>query len=358
MKRVIGFTKIRKITYLASSAVIVALFLVTFLVNGGFTLGIDFEPGVAIQVAVDKSVSAPIGDVRKALEEMPHVQVQNFGGADSQEYNVRIRAYEETQGYADKVTADIKAKLIAKFGDGKVKAGAGDNLSSTVVGPRFSSSLTQQAFLLVGLSLVLIGIYIWIRFRLGFAVGAVASTIHNVLFLVGFIGATKMAVTSNTIAAVLTIVGYCLNDTIVVFDRIRENEKLMADQKLGFVFDSSISQILSRTIVVAFAVLLADVSIFVFTSGEIKDFAAVLLVGVIVGTYSSIFIASPTLLDWRTAEIKRKKKREAKLGGKPMEAVEATMDGEEVAAHGDQGEIDAEAVADELRRQRQEKKKF
>jgi preprotein translocase subunit SecF len=210
----------------------------------------------------------------------------------------------------------------------------------------------------VGLSLVLIGIYIWIRFRFGFAVGAVVSTLHNVLFLIGFIGVTRMEFTSTTIAGILTIVGYCLNDTIVVFDRIRENEKTMADQKLGFVYDTSISQILSRSIVVAFAVLLATVSILAFTSGEIKDFALVLTVGVVVGTYSSIFIASPVLLDYRSAEIKRRKKKEAKLGGKPQEVVEHAADGEQSAAIGKAGEVDADALAEDLRRERQEKKKF
>lgn len=353
MKSVIGFTKVRAVTYSVSAVAIVAMLAVTFFGFKGFQLGIDFEPGVAVQVAVDKSISAHIDQVRAALADMPHVQVQGFGSADSQQFNVRVRAYEDTPGYAQDTARKIQGNLGSKFGTEKVSV-----LASTSVGPRFSATLTQQAALLVGLSLVLIGIYIWIRFRFGFAVGAVVSTLHNVLFLIGFIGVVRMEFTSTTIAAILTIVGYCLNDTIVVFDRIRENEKVMADQKLGFVYDSSISQILSRSIVVAFAVLLATVSILAFTSGEIKDFALVLTVGVIVGTYSSIFIASPVLLDYRTAEIKRRKKKEAKMGGKPQEAVQAAADGEQTAAVGHVGEVDADALAEELRRARQEKKKF
>ncbi len=353
MKRVIGFTSIRKITYSISAVVIVAMLAVTFFVFKGFTLGIDFEPGVAIQVGIDKSVQAPINDVRASLADMPHVQVQNFGGTESQDFNIRVKAYEDTPSYAQDTASKIKGSLGAKFGADKITI-----LGSRSIGPRFSATLTQQAALLVGLSLVLIGIYIWIRFRLGFAVGAVVSTLHNVLFLIGFIGVTRMEFTSTTIAAILTIVGYCLNDTIVVFDRIRENEKVMADQKLGFVYDSSISQILSRSIVVAFAVLLAAVSILAFTSGEIKDFASVLIVGVIIGTYSSIFIASPVLLDYRTSEIQRRKRKEAKLGGKPLDAIKAAGEGEQAASSGGMSEVDADAVAESLRRERQEKKKF
>lgn len=117
MKSVIGFTKTRHVAYSVSALVIIAMLAVTFLVNKGFTLGIDFEPGVAVQVAVDKSVSAPIVDVRKALEamteiDMSHVQVQSFGGADSQEYNVRVRAYKDTPGYAQQTANQIDRKSV------------------------------------------------------------------------------------------------------------------------------------------------------------------------------------------------------------------------------------------------------
>ena len=203
-----------------------------------------------------------------------------------------------------------------------------------------------------------LGLFIWIRFRLGFATAAVISTVHNVLFMVGFIGMIRMEVTSATEAAVLTIVGYCLNDTIVVFDRIRENEKVMADHKIAFIYDSSITQTLSRTIVTAFTVLLAVSAIYFFTLGEIKDFAAIMLVGVVVGTYSSIFIASPVLLDWRTRETRRKKIRDARIGGKPMDIVRDNVDSDDATISSGSGEVDADALAEELRRTRTEKKKF
>lgn len=353
MNRVIHFTKIRLVTYTISTVLIIGMFLVTFLVNGGFTAGIDFEPGVAVQVSVDKSVDAPIDAVRSTLEaSMQHVSVQNFGTAELKGFNIRIRAYEDRPEYATEIANKITGLLGGKFGADKVTL-----LSKTSVGPRFSASLFQQAFILVASALVLIGVYIWIRFRLGFAMAAVVSTIHNVAFMIGFIGLTKMEITSSTVAAVLTIVGYCLNDTIVVFDRIRENEKVMADQKLGTIYDTSITQTLSRTIVTAFTVLLAVFAIYIFTHGEIKDFAEVMLLGVVVGTYSSIFIASPVLLDYRTAETKRRKLRDAKIGGKPMEQVRESVESGDVSI-ASAGEVDADAVAEELRRQRNEKKKF
>lgn len=354
MKKVIGFTKARWLTYSISALLIIGMFVFTFVVNKGFTAGIDFEPGVAVQVGIDKSVSAPIDAVRATLDgAMSHVSVQNFGATDSQSFNIRIRAYEDRPDYANEIANKITSLLGQKFGAEKIVL-----LAKTSVGPRFSATLFQQAFLLVAAALVLIGIYIWIRFRLGFALAAVVSTVHNILFMVGFIGLVRMEITSSTVAAVLTIVGYCLNDTIVVFDRIRENEKTMADHKLAFIYDSSISQTLSRTIVTAFTVFLAVFSIYFFTHGEIKDFALVMMLGVIVGTYSSIFIASPVLLDYRTSETRRKKIREAKIGGKPLDIIRDNVDGEEATISSGSGEVDADALAEDLRRARNEKKKF
>ncbi|MFW6209069.1 MAG: protein translocase subunit SecF, partial [Spirochaetota bacterium] len=185
---------------------------------------------------------------------------------------------------------------------------------SEYVGPRFSKTLAEQSFSLTLLALVLILIYIWFRFQFGYAISAIVALTHDVLVMLGFIGATQMEVSTTTIAAVLTIIGYSLNDTIVIFDRIRENEGLLQGRDIEDIINTSISQSLSRTLITSLTTLLAVVALYLFGTGAIKDFALNLIVGIIVGTYSSIFVASPMLLGWRRS---REKKKRVKRGLPP-----------------------------------------
>lgn len=350
-----SFIKIRKAAFAISALVIVAMFAVTFIpglrsATGGFNLGVDFQPGVSINVAIDPAkAKANIETVRAALSGMEGLQVQTSGELSMQHFIVRVRQHSESVNYAAVVETDLSARLDKAFG-----AGAITLLGTTSVGPKFSQTLTQQAIWLVALALVFIAIYVTIRFRVGYAAGAMVATIHDTIFIIAFIGVTQMEVTSATIAAILTIIGYSLNDTIVVFDRIRENEKTMADHKLGEIIDDSIGQTLSRTIMTSLTTLLAVVAIAVFTTGEIKDFAIALVVGILVGTYSSIFMAAPVLLEWRAAESRRKKKSDktaVAVGG----VVQVGSDEEVVD---DPSEVDADAIAEEIRRQRSDRKKF
>jgi len=317
--------------------------------RGGFNLGVDFQPGVSVtvQIAADKA-KADIEQVRKALAGQESLQVQVSGDPAVQQFILRVRQFKEATNYAAEISRELNTKLDAAFG-----AGATTILGSNSVGPRFSQSLTQQAFLLVSIALVLISIYIVIRFRLGYAIGAMVATIHDTVFMIAFIGVTQMEITSATIAAILTIIGYSLNDTIVVFDRIRENEKTMAEHKLSYIIDRSVTDTLSRTIMTSFTTLIAVVAIAIFTTGEIKDFAMALIVGIVVGTYSSIFIASPVLLEWRAGESRRRRGRAAigsVAGAEKLSSDEETPN--------DPTEVDADAIADQLRKQRQDRKKF
>jgi preprotein translocase subunit SecF len=152
-------------------------------------------------------------------------------------------------------------------------------------------------------------VYIWFRFRLGFAVSAITALAHDVLIMLGFIGTLGLEVSTTTIAAVLTIIGYSLNDTIVVFDRIRENQGFLKGDRFDNIVNTSITQSLSRTIITSLTTLMAVAALYVFGTGAIKDFALNLIVGILVGTYSSIFIASPVLLGWTNAAQKRKAKK-------------------------------------------------
>lgn len=320
-------------------------------------IGLETDNGV--RVSARKLVkTSTIEEVRAALSSLEGVQVQATGDATSQQYIIRVRDPGTTENFIDVTEAAIRTKLMAVYGLGNVRVGDSQGLATNSVGARFSQTLATSAIWLVSLAMIFIMIYIWIRFKLGFAIAAMVATLHDGLFMAAFIGVTQMEFTSATIAAVLTIIGYSLNDTIVVFDRIRENEKLMADKKLSFIYDSSLSTTMSRTVVTSFTTLVAVISIAVFTQGEVKDFAIALVVGILVGTYSSIFIASGILLDWRNRSIKRRRLKESKISGKPLDQIQSAeleMSPNSATAS---SEVDADALADDIRRQRKERKKF
>ena len=241
-----------------------------------------------------------IQQIRDALGSLDNPQVQVVGTAFHQEYLVRVE--DPTGDKKDQLETDIRRLLEESFGDGSVVI-----KSSEYVGPRFSQTLAQQSFSLTLMALVLILIYIWFRFQFGYAISAIVALTHDVLVMLGFIGATQLEVSTTTIAAVLTIIGYSLNDTIVIFDRIRENEGLLQGRDIEDIINTSITQSLSRTLITSLTTLLAVTALYTFGTGAIKDFALNLIVGIIVGTYSSVFVASPMLLGWRRSREKRQR---------------------------------------------------
>lgn len=253
-----------------------------------------------------------IQQVRDALSDLENPQVQVVGTNFHQEYLVRVE--DPTGDKKDQIERDIRAMLEESFGEGSVVI-----KQSEYVGPRFSKTLAEQSFSLTLLALVLILIYIWFRFQFGYAISAIVALTHDVLVMLGFIGATQLEVSTTTIAAVLTIIGYSLNDTIVIFDRIRENEGLLQGRDIEDIINTSISQSLSRTLITSLTTLLAVAALYTFGTGAIKDFALNLIVGIIVGTYSSVFVASPMLLGWRRSREKRKRLKRG-LPPKPTKA--------------------------------------
>ena len=273
-----------------------------------------------------------IGQVRDALASLGAPLIQSVGHAQDQQFIIRVEERGNNQNFAHETTAKIKSLLEAQFGAGTVV-----EKQSAFVGPRFSQNLASQTFTLTILALALILVYVWFRFRLAYAVSAIIATIHDPLIMLGFIGTFQLEVNTATVAAVLTIIGYSLNDTIVVFDRIRENAGLMRDSDFGTIVNTSITQTLSRTIITSGTTQLAIISILVFATGSIQEFALNLTVGIVVGTYSSIFIAAQILLLWIRGRDRREKRRNAiKYGTRETIAV-ARPEGS-AGAEGEEGE--------------------
>lgn len=277
---------------------------------------VNLVEGPALVNILPENAGISLDEMRTVLSnKFGDVQVQTVGRTENQEFMIQVEDPGDDKDFAVNAEDGIVAALSASYGAEQVLVRQSD-----FVGPKFSANLGQQSFLLTLLALGLILVYVWIRFKLAYAVSAISALFHDVLIMLGFIGTFQMEVSTATIAAVLTIIGYSLNDTIVIFDRVRENTGLMSDSRFRDVIDTSITQSLSRTLITSLTTLLAAVSLYVFGSGSIKDFALALIVGVVVGTYSSIFVASPILLGWTNATNARRKKKDAQKYGVKKEA--------------------------------------
>jgi preprotein translocase subunit SecF len=296
---------------LALSAVLIVAFWAGTFARGGFNFGIDFQAGLNQRIKITSASDVTESDVKEALSSIASIQVQKVGDAENKEFMVRVGVDESVADFQKVVKEEVSSKLEDAFGSSAIEI-----RSSDYVGPSFSGSLTSQTIFLTAFALILILVYIWIRFKLNYAISAIAAIFHDVLFLLGFIGVTQLEFSTATIAAVLTIIGYSLNDTIVIFDRIRENTHMVKGQTFEEIINISLSQSMSRTIITSVTTLIAVTAIFILATGSIQVFALNLIVGVIVGTYSSIFIASSILLGWhnkntdKTAKSVRSKKSE------------------------------------------------
>lgn len=290
MERAINFTKHRKITVLSVAAIVLG-FIMTFVVNGGFNMGIDFQAGLNQQVKISSDNNITDGEVRDLLKEFD-ASVVTVGDKDANQFAVKIQDTEEAD-FQKTMPGKVLSALKAAYGEASV-----EELSSEFVNATFSSNLASSTVLLTVFALLLILVYVWIRFQLNYACSAIVAIFHDVLFLMAFIGAVGLEISTGTIAAVLTIIGYSLNDTIVIFDRIRENDRIVKDTDFEGKVNLSLTQSLSRTLITSITTFIAVLAIFIFASGAIKEFALSLMVGIIVGTYSSIFVASNMLFVW------------------------------------------------------------
>jgi preprotein translocase subunit SecF len=274
--------------------------------NYPYVLGL--EP-MAINKAPEDG-SADIDTVRSVLGDFGSIQIQMIGAALDQEFQVRVAEEEGARDFDQEVAGRLRSALEAEFGDGTVLIRQTD-----YVGARLSQNLAQQTVYLSVLALVLILVYVWFRFKLAYAVSAIAALVHDTLFMFAFVGVVGMEFSTATIAAILTIIGYSLNDTIVIFDRVRENTGLMRNASIKEITDTSISQSLSRTLMTSLTTLLAVLALYIFGTGSIKDFALAVIFGVLVGTFSSLFIAAPLFMAWMNAIGRRKRTRDAERYG-------------------------------------------
>jgi preprotein translocase subunit SecF len=250
----------------------------------------------------------PIEDVRASLTPLGTVSVQVLGVEAERRFMIRM---EDTQIEGQGVPAEeIISALETVFGGGGVAV-----TRSEYVGSRFSKQLTDQSGLLLGLTLLLILIYASIRFKPQYAIGAVLAIAHDALIIVAFVSLTRMEFNTTTIAAILTILGYSINDTIVIFDRIRETRRIYPEESFVDVLNRALTETLSRTIITTATTMLAVLSLYIFTTGSMKDFALALLVGMVSGVYSTIFIAVGFVNFWDIQVKKRGKKKIVPQGG-------------------------------------------
>ena len=273
------FLNYRKNFYIFSSfAIVLSL---TLLLLKGLNLGIDFKGGTLIEVSTKNT---NIGELREILSpNFNDVSLQEFGD----EKTIIIRLQNENNQESIQTVNKVKLLISDKVAEFR---------RSEFVGPTVSSELLWKGFQAVSFALFAILIYIWLRFEWQFGFGAVVALTHDVLFTLGVLSVLNIEFSLSTIAAVLTIAGYSINDTVVIFDRVRENLRKYKNLQLLDLFNKSINNTLSRTVMTSITTLLALISLFIFGGEVIKPFALTMIIGVLIGTYSSIFIAVPTLL--------------------------------------------------------------
>ncbi|WP_304221553.1 protein translocase subunit SecF [Gracilinema caldarium] len=240
-----------------------------------------------------QSGAVNIADVRKALTSLGSVSVQNLGQPKDRKFLIRIEDKGKEADFAKLTAERINTALQNAFGEGQIAISRTD-----YVGARFSKHLTEQAGMLLVLTLLLILVYVSFRFKFHYAAGAVLAILHDGLIMVAFIVWLRMEFNTTTIAAILTILGYSINDTIVIFDRIRETLKLYPNSSFEENLNRAITETLARTFITTITTMFAVFALFFFTTGTMKDFSLALLIGMTSGVYSTIFIASAFVLFW------------------------------------------------------------
>jgi preprotein translocase subunit SecF len=290
----IDFIGKRNIAFLFSTLLtLVGIIALIQIGRGAANMGIDFAGGTAVQLKFEKPVK--IDEARLLLEKngFPEAELQEF--TQGNKLLIRVKSASDKDGAQagaqERAAERIMAIFTQGFPDNKFVVD-----SSTEIGPAIGKELRQKALIAVIFSMIGIVIYIWMRFELRFGIAAAIATFHDVFAVLGIFYLLDKEITLLIVTALLTLAGYSLTDTVVVFDRIRENLRLRRRDPLEQIINTGINQVLSRTIVVNLTTLLVLVALFFFGGEVIHDFSLALLLGVIVGTYSSIFVASPLLL--------------------------------------------------------------
>ncbi len=282
-------------------SLLVFIISVLFIFFKGLNYGIDFKGGTLIELRADNK-NVNISEIRRSLNSMNlgDVNIKEFGKEG--DYLIKI---EQNTGNDSELIPKIKKTLI-------------NNLNSEInfrrvenVGPKVSSELLKSGIIAISLSLAAMLFYIWIRFEWQFSVGSIVALFHDVIITIGIFSILSLEINLSIIAAVLTIVGYSMNDTVVIYDRIRENLNKYSKLNISELSNLSINETLSRTIITSITTLLALSSIFILGGEILRGFSFAMILGVIIGTYSSIFVAAPVLkffkVSYKTLEKKEEK---------------------------------------------------
>ena len=287
----INFIGVRKYAFILS-AILVTLGIIALvqLVRGQANLGIDFAGGTAVQLKFEKPFQ--LDKARHALD------VNGFKDSELQQFTegnkLLIQVKKSTNVPLGKVADKVVEIFTKEFADNKLAVD-----STTEIGPKVGKSLQEDTLIAVAISAIGMIIYLAWRFEFIFGLAAAIATFHDVLTVLGLFYILGKEVNLLLVTALLTLAGYSLTDTVVVYDRIRENLRLRSKDPLADIINSSINEVLSRTIITSTTVFLVCLSLFFFGGEVIHDFSFALLVGVVVGTYSSIFVASPLVYEWR-----------------------------------------------------------
>jgi preprotein translocase subunit SecF len=285
-----------RIPALAVSWIIIIAGIVT-LATKGIPRGVEFAGGTVVIVEFDQAVS--VQQVRAALDRnLPgggqNIVVQGYGSQADNKVLIRVPSSGQESGQALSKTKDA---VVTALKQGNV--GAFKEAGTEIVGPTVGAELTSKGLWATVLSLIGILAYLAFRFQFSFGVGAVVATIHDLLITLAFLAFFRYDMTLNVIAAILTMTGYSTNDTIVIFDRIRENLRSMRRDSMHDVINASVNQTLGRTVITAGTALLTSLALFFFGGEVLHGFAFTMVVGIITGTYSSVFIAAATVSFWR-----------------------------------------------------------
>ncbi len=271
----------------------------SILLQGGLRYGVDFAGGILIQIRFLKGVE--ISEVRRALEAsgLKDAMVQNFG--EENEFLIRL---EKTSLDLEEMSKKIQTSLQEQF-----KEKALEVRRVEVVGPKVGKDLKRKALWAIGLSFLAMLLYVAWRFKqVSYGLGGIVALLHDIIVTFGAISIARLEFSLSLMAVILTIIGFSINDTIVIFDRVRENVKKIRKESLENIFNISINETLGRTILTSGTVMMVVIVLFFFGGPVIHDFAFTLMIGLISGTYSTIYVASPVVLFWNQFVGKRKKR--------------------------------------------------
>jgi preprotein translocase subunit SecF len=288
----------KKITIWISAVVILISFGSIFL-HGGLRYGVDFAGGILLQIKFSKAMD--ISEVRNALEAMgsKDAMVQKFG--EENEFLIRV---EKASGDLEEMSKKIQTSLQGRFKDKALEIRRVE-----VVGPKVGKDLKEKAIWAMVLSFLGIWVYVAFRFRqVSYGLGGIVALIHDIIVTFGAISIFDLEFSLPLLAVILTIIGFSINDTIVIFDRVRENIKKMRKEDLETIFNVSINETLGRTILTSGTVMMVILILFFFGGPVIHDFTTALIVGLLSGTYSTVYIASPVVLVLERYVSKRKKR--------------------------------------------------